>query len=106
MSAGCPWCAMTFGGCQCEPCASCNGLTFRDEFSTVHVCSSSFGELTTQLAAMAPVVATHQAAGYGGYYPDEPRGVRTAVLLTPVTADARRPVVVHGMFTPSTRSLR
>lgn len=101
MSAGCPWCAMSAGGCQCSPCEACGALTFVDEFTYAHVC----GLCTSEHAV--PGSELHEAVGFGGYYPDEPRGRHTAILLTPpVTTAVVRPQVVHGAFTPTTRSLR
>lgn len=101
----CPHCAMSFGGCQCAPCESCGGLLFLDEFSAVHVCSSSWGELTTGIRATD--MSTVKVDGYilgtsCGYLPNSPRPVHTAVLLTPTP----RTVVVHYDGTPTTRDVR
>jgi hypothetical protein len=104
VSAGCPHCGNAFSGCVCAPCASCGGLTFTDEFQFVHVCSSGWGELTTAIRSTDMMLVqdgSYQSCGQAGIYPDEPRGVRTAQLLTP----SRKPEPRQSFGTLPTRVL-
>lgn len=82
MSSVCPHCLNVFSACQCEPCASCGGLTFRDEFSYVHVCSSAWGELTTALMPEQEPDGYYMPSGVRGY-------TRAPLVVTSVLGLAR-----------------
>lgn len=98
MTAECPCCTMSFGGCQCASCEVCGALVFRDEAQQACRCFAH-----SQLVPDELIVS----GGGNALRPNEPRGYREHVLLTPEPFTARaRPTRPEHDWTPSTRSLR
>ena len=97
MSTGCAGCGMSLGGCSCASCGVCQALTFSDEGQTVHKC---WYHSDVVLDRLVPKFGCDDA----GYWPDEPRGVHTGVLLS--AEPKRAPAPIREQSTSATSATR